>query len=157
MQAIEFETRIDKNGHIYLSEEFRHAYGKLARLVVLLPEQSELPKKNDNREVLKEYSRYCPKTTNTWMISWNTCHETFIGHAGIALVPFLVPKPWLGNASAPEAPASGRLPSREAGEPPRQVRSQAGAWEREKPEDVAGWVEARNPAVGFRASTQPTL
>ncbi len=45
---------------------------------------------------------------------------------------FLVPKPQLGNASAPEAPASGSLPSREAGEPPRQVRSQAGAWEREK-------------------------
>jgi len=38
---------------------------------------------------------------------------------------FLVPKPQLGNASAPEAPASVRLP--------RQVRYQAGAWEREKP------------------------
>jgi hypothetical protein len=31
---------------------------------------------------------------------------------------FLVPKPQLGNASAPEAPASGRLPSREAGASP---------------------------------------
>jgi len=49
---------------------------------------------------------------------------------------FLVPKPRLGNASAPEAPASG-LPSREAGEPPRQVRSQAGAWERENESNVS--------------------
>ncbi len=31
---------------------------------------------------------------------------------------FLVPKPGLGNASAPEAPASVRLPSREAGASP---------------------------------------
>lgn len=45
MHAIEFETRIDKNGHIYLPEKFQHAYGKLARLVVLLPEQVETPKK----------------------------------------------------------------------------------------------------------------
>ncbi len=30
------------------------------------------------------------------------------------------------------SPGFGRLPSREAGEPPRQVRSQAGAWEREE-------------------------
>ena len=37
MQAIEFETRIDKNGHIYLPEEYQHAYGKLVRLVVLMP------------------------------------------------------------------------------------------------------------------------
>ncbi len=48
----------------------------------------------------------------------------------LAMPLFLVPKPQLGNASAPEAPASGRLPPREAGELPRQVRSQAGAWER---------------------------
>ena len=45
MQAIEFETRIDKNGHIFLPEEFQHAYGKLARLVVLLPEQVPPQKK----------------------------------------------------------------------------------------------------------------
>lgn len=45
MQAIEFETRIDKNGHIHLPEKFQHAYGKFARLVVLLPEQAEPPKK----------------------------------------------------------------------------------------------------------------
>ena len=45
MQAIEFETRIDKDGHIHLPEEFQHGYGKFARLVVLLPEQAESPKK----------------------------------------------------------------------------------------------------------------
>jgi hypothetical protein len=45
MQAIELETMIDKDGHIYLPEEFQYAYGKLARLIVLLPEQAEQPKK----------------------------------------------------------------------------------------------------------------
>ena len=45
MQAIESETRIDENGHTYLPEEFQNAYGKRARLVVLLPEQAETPKK----------------------------------------------------------------------------------------------------------------
>lgn len=45
MQAIEFETRIDTDGHIYLPEEFQYAYGKMARLVVLLPEQAEPPPK----------------------------------------------------------------------------------------------------------------
>lgn len=39
MQAIEFETQIDNNGHIFLPEEFQYAYGKPARLLVLLPEQ----------------------------------------------------------------------------------------------------------------------
>jgi len=39
MQAIEFETLIGKDGHIYMPQEFQHAYGKIARLVVLLPEQ----------------------------------------------------------------------------------------------------------------------
>jgi hypothetical protein len=43
MQAIEFETRIDKDGHIYLPEEFQYAYGKLAHLVVLLTEQPSPP------------------------------------------------------------------------------------------------------------------
>ena len=41
MQTIEIKTQIDKNGHIYLPKEFQHAYGKFARLVVFLPEQSE--------------------------------------------------------------------------------------------------------------------
>ncbi len=46
MQAIEFETRIDNKGNIHLPGEFQYAYGKLARLVVLLPEQVEnTPKK----------------------------------------------------------------------------------------------------------------
>jgi hypothetical protein len=45
MQAIEFETRIDKRGHIYLPEEFQYAYGRFARLLVLLPEQAEAAKK----------------------------------------------------------------------------------------------------------------
>ena len=41
MQAIEFETRIDKRGHIFLPEEFQYAYGRFARLVVLLPEATK--------------------------------------------------------------------------------------------------------------------
>ncbi len=41
MQAIEFETMIDNDGHIHLPKEFQHAYGKFARLVVLLPEQGK--------------------------------------------------------------------------------------------------------------------
>jgi hypothetical protein len=45
MQAIELETQIDKNGHIFLPEKFRHAYGKSARLLVLLPEQVGPPRK----------------------------------------------------------------------------------------------------------------
>lgn len=45
MQALEFETRIDKNGRIFLPEEFQHAYGKSVRLLVLLPEQAELSQK----------------------------------------------------------------------------------------------------------------
>lgn len=45
MQAIEFETWIDKDGYILLPEKFQHAYGKYARLLVLLPEQKEPAKK----------------------------------------------------------------------------------------------------------------
>lgn len=41
MQAIEFETQIDEHGHIYLPEKFHNAYGKHARLLVLLPDQAE--------------------------------------------------------------------------------------------------------------------
>jgi len=43
MQAIEFETRIGEGGNIRLPEEFRYAYGKQARLVVLLPNTREEP------------------------------------------------------------------------------------------------------------------
>ena len=39
MQTIKFETIIDSQGAIHLPEEFRHAYGRHARLVVLLQEQ----------------------------------------------------------------------------------------------------------------------
>ena len=57
MQAIEFEAWIDKNGHIFLPEKFQYAYGKAARLLVLLPEQTE-PRKRRRRpgsakEILK--------------------------------------------------------------------------------------------------------
>ena len=45
MQALELETWIDSNGHIFLPEEFQHAYGKVARVLVLLPEQPDLPRK----------------------------------------------------------------------------------------------------------------
>lgn len=45
MQAIEVETWIDKNGHIYLPEKFQSAFGKSARVLVLLPEPAESPKK----------------------------------------------------------------------------------------------------------------
>ena len=45
MQALELETWIDKNGLIHLPEKFHHAYGKAARLLVLLPEKAESPKK----------------------------------------------------------------------------------------------------------------
>ena len=38
MQTIEFETKIEQNGHIYLPEKFQHAYGKSVRLFVFLPE-----------------------------------------------------------------------------------------------------------------------
>ena len=45
MQAIEFETQIDETGHIHVPKEFHSAYGKRARLVVLLPDQVEPLKK----------------------------------------------------------------------------------------------------------------
>ena len=45
MEALEFETRIDKNGRIILPKQFQHTYGKLVRLLVLLPEQPEIPLK----------------------------------------------------------------------------------------------------------------
>lgn len=48
MQAIELETWIDKNGCIFLPKKFQHAFGKSARLLVLLPEQVE-PAKEQRR------------------------------------------------------------------------------------------------------------
>ncbi|MFZ4441611.1 MAG: hypothetical protein ACOYOS_24645 [Syntrophales bacterium] len=44
METIKFETVIDSQGGIHLPEEFRHAYGKHARLVLSLP-ASELTRK----------------------------------------------------------------------------------------------------------------
>lgn len=44
MQAIEFETKIDQDGHIHLPEEFHHVYGKRARLIVLLSDQEDTPR-----------------------------------------------------------------------------------------------------------------
>ena len=41
MQAIEFETHIDKNGLISLPRKFQHIYGKSARLLVLLTEEPD--------------------------------------------------------------------------------------------------------------------
>ena len=45
MLAIEFETQIDKDGCIHVPAEFYHAYGRVARLVVLLSEQNTLSQK----------------------------------------------------------------------------------------------------------------
>lgn len=74
MQAMEFETRIDKNGHISLPEEFQHAFGKIARLLVLLPEEPETPQKrrrpgsakgilkilSEDDEHLEDFKAYMP-------------------------------------------------------------------------------------------------
>ena len=74
MQAIEFETRIDETGHIYVPEEFRNAYGKRTRLVVLLLDQVEPLKKrrhpgsakgvlsllSEDDEHLKDFKEYMP-------------------------------------------------------------------------------------------------
>jgi hypothetical protein len=74
MQAIEFETLIDKDGHIYLPEEFKYAYGKFARLVVLLPERGKSIQKrrqpgsakgilqvlSDDDEHLDDFKEYMP-------------------------------------------------------------------------------------------------
>lgn len=45
MQAIEFNVQIGKNGHIFLPERFHHFYGREARLLMLIPEQTESGKK----------------------------------------------------------------------------------------------------------------
>ncbi len=42
MKAIEFETRIEKDGSIHVPPEFQEAYGQLARLVVLLRDESDV-------------------------------------------------------------------------------------------------------------------
>jgi len=45
MKTIKFDTIIDSQGAIHMPEEFRHAYGKHARLVVLLQTQESTLKK----------------------------------------------------------------------------------------------------------------
>jgi hypothetical protein len=64
----------DKDGHIHLPEKFQHVYGKFARLVVLLPEQAESPKKrrqpgsckgifqvlSEDDEHLNDFKEYMP-------------------------------------------------------------------------------------------------
>ena len=41
MQPIEIETHIGQNGVICLPEEFHHAFGKHARLLVYLPKEAD--------------------------------------------------------------------------------------------------------------------
>ncbi len=41
MKAIEFNTIIDEKGHVSLPDEFQYAYGKSARFLILLPEETE--------------------------------------------------------------------------------------------------------------------
>ena len=74
MQAIEFETQIDENGHIHLPEEFHNAYGKYARLVVLIPDQEVTVQKSrrpgsakgiltilsEDNEHLDDFKEYMP-------------------------------------------------------------------------------------------------
>lgn len=45
MEAIEFETHIDENGHIDLPRVYEHVYGKPARLIILLPDKATYSKK----------------------------------------------------------------------------------------------------------------
>jgi len=44
MQAFEIETHIDQHGQIQLPAELFAAYGKLVRLVILLPEAAATPR-----------------------------------------------------------------------------------------------------------------
>lgn len=40
MFALEIETTIDQTGMIHLPDEYRRLYGKMARIIVLTPEES---------------------------------------------------------------------------------------------------------------------
>lgn len=40
MQAIEFEADIDANGNVHVPEQYRSLYGRAARFVVLLPDDT---------------------------------------------------------------------------------------------------------------------
>jgi hypothetical protein len=45
LQAIEFETRIDKDGRIHLPSQYQHLYGTAVRLRLLLTEPQAPPKR----------------------------------------------------------------------------------------------------------------
>ena len=52
MQAIELDTDIAQDGSIHLPQNYKHWFGKHAKLIVLLPESA--PKKRQNlSEVLE--------------------------------------------------------------------------------------------------------
>ena len=74
METIKFETVIDSQGGIHLPEEFRHAYGKRARLVLSLPSPELTRKKgrqpgsargilkvlSEDDEHLNDFKEYMP-------------------------------------------------------------------------------------------------
>ena len=74
METIKFEAVIDSQGAIHLPEEFRHAYGKHARLVVSLQTQELTRKKgrqpgsakgifkvlSEDDEHLNDFKEYMP-------------------------------------------------------------------------------------------------
>lgn len=74
MEAIEFEARIDERGRIVIPREFQRVFGKEARLIVLLPEESETgrPKRqpgsakgilrilSEDDEHLEDFAAYMP-------------------------------------------------------------------------------------------------
>jgi len=74
VQAIEFETLIDENGHITLPLKYRKAYGKRARIVVLLQDETEpisrqrhpgsakgkLTVLSEDEEHLQDFEEYMP-------------------------------------------------------------------------------------------------
>ncbi len=74
MEAIEFEARIDERGHIVIPREFERVFGKEARLILLLPEESksDRPKRqpgsakgilrilSEDDEHLEDFEAYMP-------------------------------------------------------------------------------------------------
>lgn len=64
MQAIELETRIDENGQIHLPKKYKNVYGKVARLLVLLPEQTNLNKKQRQAGSAKGILKILSEDTN---------------------------------------------------------------------------------------------
>jgi hypothetical protein len=74
MQTIELQTRISNNGHIQLPKDYGFAYGREAKLVVILPEQEtkKTPKRQpgsakgvlkilaEDSEHLENFKEYMP-------------------------------------------------------------------------------------------------